>query len=33
VKGMGDSCVLATWKGGTLDVLATLCGRRVLWAK
>ena len=33
VKRIGDSCVLARWRGGELDVLATLRGRRVLWAK
>jgi N-acetylglucosamine-6-phosphate deacetylase len=33
VKRMGESCVLARWRGGKLDVLATMCGRRVLWAK
>jgi N-acetylglucosamine-6-phosphate deacetylase len=33
VKRMGESCVLARWRGGELDVVATLCGRRVLWAK
>ena len=33
VKRMGDSCVLARWRGGELDVLATMRGKRVLWAK
>ena len=33
VRRIEDSCVLARWDGGNLDVLATFRGRRVLWAK
>jgi N-acetylglucosamine-6-phosphate deacetylase len=33
VKRMEDSCVIACWDGSELDVLATLRGKRVLWAK
>lgn len=33
VKRSEESCVLARWSGGILDVLATLRGKRVLWAK
>jgi N-acetylglucosamine-6-phosphate deacetylase len=29
----GETCVLARWRGGDLRVLATLRGKRVLWAE
>jgi N-acetylglucosamine-6-phosphate deacetylase len=32
-KKVPSSCVLAQWRGGRLDVLATLHGQRVLWSK
>ncbi len=33
VKRIPQSCVIAHWDGDELDVLATLRGKRVLWAK
>jgi N-acetylglucosamine-6-phosphate deacetylase len=33
VKRVPDSSVFARWRGGKFDVLATLHGKRVLWAK
>ena len=33
VKRVPSSTVLARWRGGRLDVLATMGGRRVLWSK